>query len=150
VSIRIGVLHGPNLNLLGTREPEIYGRETLADIDAGLEGLARELDCTLRTVQANGEGQLVNAIQELGRWAQALVINPAAYTHYSIAVRDALAAVGKPAIEVHLSNPEAREEFRHRSVVAPVCAGKVAGFGGFSYQLALRAAVRLAQKEDAE
>ncbi|MGE5508001.1 MAG: type II 3-dehydroquinate dehydratase [Chitinophagales bacterium] len=150
MTCRIGVLHGPNLNLLGTREPAIYGRETLADIDAALERLAQELGCTIRTVQANGEGELVEAVQSLGAWAQALIINPAAYTHYSIALRDALAAVGKPAIEVHLSNPEAREEFRHRSVVAGVCAGKVAGFGGFSYQLALRAAVRLVQKEDAE
>ncbi len=141
--MRIGVVHGPNLNLLGRREPEIYGRRTLAEIDRDLERAAEELGCTLRIVQANGEGELVEAIHDLGGWAEAIVINPAAYTHYSLAVADALRAVALPAIEVHLSNPEAREEYRRVSVVAPACVGKVAGFGALSYRLALEAAVEL-------
>lgn len=142
--LRIGVLHGPNLNLLGRREPEIYGRQTLAEIDAALQVKAEELGVTLRTLQTNDEGELVTAIQALGDWAEAIVINPAAFTHYSLAIADALRAVAIPAIEVHLSNPEAREEYRRVSVVAPACAGKVAGFGGLSYRLALEAAAYLA------
>ncbi|HHW13764.1 MAG TPA: type II 3-dehydroquinate dehydratase [Firmicutes bacterium] len=143
--MRVGVLHGPNLNLLGRREPGIYGRQTLAEINAELEEAARELGCVLRISQHNGEGELVEAIQALGDWAEAIVINPAAYTHYSVAVADALRAVALPAVEVHLSNPEAREEYRRVSLVAPVCVAKVAGFGGFGYRLALMGAVRLAQ-----
>lgn len=143
-SLRVGVLHGPNLNLLGRREPGIYGRRSLAEINADLEQAASRLGCTLRITQANGEGELVEAIHALGDWAEAIIINPAAYTHYSLAVADALRAVALPAVEVHLSNPEAREEYRRVSVVAPACVGKVAGFGGFSYLLALEAAARLA------
>jgi 3-dehydroquinate dehydratase-2 len=141
---RVGVLHGPNLNLLGTREPEVYGRQTLAEIDADLEEAAGRLGCTLRIAQKNGEGELVEAIHALADWAEVLILNPAAYTHYSLALLDALRAVKLPAIEVHLSNPEAREEYRRVSVVAPACVGKVAGFGGFSYRLALEAAVGVA------
>lgn len=148
-AVRIGVLHGPNLNLLGKREPAIYGRQTLAEIDRDLEAAARELGCALRIAQRNGEGELVEAIQELGGWAETLVINPAAYTHYSLAVADALRAVAVPAIEVHLSHPEAREEYRRVSVVAPVCVGKVTGFGALSYRLALTAAVHLARERRA-
>jgi 3-dehydroquinate dehydratase-2 len=140
---RVAVLHGPNLNLLGRREPEIYGRQRLAEINQDLERAAEELGLTLRIVQANGEGELVEAIHEVGGWAEAIVINPAAYTHYSLAVADALRAVTLPAIEVHLSNPEAREEYRRVSVVAPACVGKVAGFGALSYRLALEAAAEL-------
>ncbi|MGE5552799.1 MAG: type II 3-dehydroquinate dehydratase [Betaproteobacteria bacterium] len=147
--VRVGVVHGPNLNLLGRREPEIYGRQTLAEIEDDLQRAAAELACTLRTVQANGEGELVEAIHDLGQWAEAIVINPAAYTHYSLAIADALRAVALPAIEVHLSNPEAREEYRRVSVVAPACTGKVAGFGALSYRLALEAAVALARKRRA-
>ncbi|MDI6870009.1 MAG: type II 3-dehydroquinate dehydratase [Bacillota bacterium] len=147
--MRVGVLHGPNLNLLGRREPEIYGRQSLAEIDALLSQAAENLGCTLRIVQANGEGELVEAIHTFGDWAEAIVINPAAYTHYSLAVADALRAVGLPAIEVHLSNPEAREEYRRVSVVAPACVGKVAGFGALSYRLGLEAAVRLVQERRA-
>lgn len=141
---RVGVLHGPNLNLLGTREPEIYGSETLGEINAQLEATASELGCTLRIIQKNGEGELVEAVQALSGWAEVLVINPAAYTHYSVALLDALRAVRLPAIEVHLSNPEGREEYRRVSVVAPACVGKVAGFGGLSYRLALEAAAYVA------
>lgn len=143
--VRVGVLHGPNLNLLGRREPGIYGRQTLAEINADLEEAARELGCVLRISQHNGEGELVEAIQGLGDWAEAIVLNPAAYTHTSVAVADALRAVALPAVEVHLSNPEAREEYRRVSLVAPACEGKVAGFGGFGYRLALTGAVHLAR-----
>ena len=134
------VLNGPNLNLLGTREPTIYGRETLADIVARLEAMARAAHPPLqiRHVQSNHEGVLVDAIQELGPAAAGIIINPAALTHYSIALRDALAAVGVATIEVHLSNIHAREEFRHHSVVAPVAIGQIAGLGGDGYLLALR------------
>src|SRR5215216_4336356 len=134
------VLNGPNLNLLGTREPGVYGRTTLAEIVAELESLAGAADSPLRIehLQSNHEGQLVDAIQSLGPSAVGIIINPAALTHYSIALRDALAAVGTPAIEVHLSNIHAREEFRHHSVVAPVVLGQIAGLGPDGYRLALR------------
>lgn len=146
---RVGVLHGPNLNLLGSREPEVYGSETLAEIDAGLMALAEQFGCTLRIAQRNGEGELVEEIQALGGWAEVLILNPAAYTHYSVAILDALRAVRMPTIEVHLSNPEAREEYRRVSVVAPGCIGKVAGFGGLSYRLALEAAAEVASRRRA-
>lgn len=134
------VLNGPNLNLLGTREPGIYGAATLADIVASLEEIARGADPPLRIehVQSNHEGLLVDTIQELGPRAAGIIINPAALTHYSIAVRDALAAVGVPTIEVHLSNIHAREEFRHHSVIAPVVLGQIAGLGPDGYRLALQ------------
>ena len=129
------VLHGPNLNLLGTREPDVYGRGTLADIDAMLAEHARELQVQLRCVQSNHEGELIDAIH--GAKERALLFNPGAFTHYSIALRDAVAAKGLPAVEVHLSNVHAREEFRHRSVIAPVCLGQIAGFGSYSYVVGL-------------
>ena len=134
------VLNGPNLNLLGTREPGVYGSTTLVEIVADLESMAGAADPPLRIehVQSNHEGHLVDAIQALGPTAAGIIINPAALTHYSIALRDALAAVSTATIEVHLSNIHAREEFRHDSVVAAVVLGQIAGLGPAGYRLALQ------------
>lgn len=139
--MKILFLNGPNLNLLGTREPEKYGRQTLADIEAAVQARAKELGAQAEFRQTNVEGELVTWIQQAKGAFDAIVINAAAYTHTSIALRDAIAAVGVPAIEIHLSNVHAREEFRHRSLIAPVCRGQISGFGGFSYVLGLEAAV---------
>jgi 3-dehydroquinate dehydratase-2 len=133
------ILHGPNLNLLGTREPDVYGRETLADINAMLTEHAQRLQVQVRCLQSNHEGELIDAIHKAEETA--LLFNPGAFTHYSIALRDALAAKGLPTVEVHLSNVHAREEFRHRSVIAPVCLGQIAGFGSYSYVVGLAALV---------
>lgn len=141
------VIHGPNLNLLGTREPEVYGRTTLAEIDAGLVALGRDLGVQVETFQSNHEGAIVDRIQQAGTAPDrpaAIVINPAAYTHTSVAIRDALAAVGIPAIEIHLSNVHRREPFRRRSYISDIAVGVIAGFGAEGYRLALRAAAALA------
>ena len=133
------ILHGPNLNLLGTREPDVYGRETLADINAMLTEHAQRLQVQVRCLQSNHEGELIDAIHKAEETA--LLFNPGAFTHYSIALRDAVAAKGLPTVEVHLSKVHAREEFRHRSVIAPVCLGQIAGFGSYSYVVGLAALV---------
>lgn len=139
----VAVLHGPNLNLLGTREPGVYGTVTLAEIDRGLAERAKARGATIETFQSNLEGELVQRIQEVAGRAQAIVINPAAYTHTSVAIADALRAVGLPAVEVHLSNLHRREPFRRRSLTGPACVGTIAGFGARSYYLALAAALDL-------
>lgn len=138
---KILVLHGPNLNLLGKRQPEIYGRLTLEQINRKIRTLARELGVEVEIRQSNSEGELVNWIQESPGQFGALVINAAAYTHSSVALRDALIAVGVPAIEVHISNIHKREEFRKRSLIAEAVVGQITGFGVQSYLLGLRAAV---------
>ncbi len=141
---RILVLHGPNLNMLGEREPEIYGRLTLHQIDAELRHLGDNLEVAVDTFQSNSEGELVDRIQAARGRYQALVINPAAYTHTSVAIRDALQMLGIPVVEVHLSNVYRREPFRHHSTIADVVDGRIMGFGPDSYYLALRAAAVLA------
>lgn len=133
------ILHGPNLNLLGTREPNVYGRETLAGVNAMLTEHAERLQVQVRCLQSNHEGELIDAIHKAEETA--LLFNPGAFTHYSIALRDAVAAKGLPTVEVHLSNVHAREEFRHRSVIAPVCLGQISGFGSYSYVVGLAALV---------
>ena len=143
------MLHGPNLNLLGTREPDVYGRVTLAEIDADLMAAAGTLDVEVETFQSNHEGALIDRVQAAREEASAIVINPGGLTHTSVALRDALAAVGLPVIEVHLSNVAAREEFRHRSLIAPIAVGQVVGLGAFGYRLALEAAAHILEKGSA-
>ena len=135
---KIAIINGPNLNLLGTREPDKYGTETLADVEARIRSLAEELCCEVSFFQSNVEGEIVTAIQQAGD-SEGIVLNAGAYTHTSVAIRDAIAAVKAPAIEVHISNTAAREEFRQTSLIAPVCKGSISGFGAESYLLALRA-----------
>jgi 3-dehydroquinate dehydratase-2 len=139
---KILVLNGPNLNLLGSREPEVYGSATLADILAELRVYAEGRGVELRDFQSNSEGALVDAIHEARSWADGIIFNAGAYTHYSIALRDAISGVGLPVVEVHLSNVQAREEFRHKSVLSAVCLGSIVGFGKGSYFLGVDALVR--------
>src|SRR6202046_2425267 len=141
--MKIIFLNGPNLNLLGQREPEIYGHTTLADIEAKVRERAAELKVTIDFRQSNLEGELVGWIQQAKGKFDVIVINAAAYTHTSIALRDAISAVGVPTIEIHLSNVHAREEFRHKSLIAPVCCGQIVGFGPQSYVLAVEASVNV-------
>lgn len=139
--MKILVLHGPNLNLLGSREPDVYGSMTLNDIERELVELGESTSVTLRFFQSNHEGALIDAIHEASGWADGLLINPGGYTHTSVALRDAISAVALPTVEVHLSNTHAREEFRHRSLLAPVAVGQVQGFGWRSYLLGLHGLV---------
>lgn len=141
--MKILFLNGPNLNLLGLREPGIYGQVTLAEIEAQVRAKAKELGVEVDFRQSNAEGQLVDWIQSARGQFNVIVINAAAYTHTSVAIRDALAGTGTPAIEIHLSNIYAREEFRHHSWIAPICRGQISGFGANSYLLALQAALSL-------
>jgi 3-dehydroquinate dehydratase-2 len=137
--MKILILHGPNLNLLGAREPEVYGSMTLDDINNKLVELGKELETEVKSLQSNHEGALVDALHDAQTWASGVVFNPGAYTHTSIALRDAISAIEIPVIEVHLSNVYAREEFRHVSMISAVCKGKITGFGWNSYVLGLRA-----------
>lgn len=139
---RILLLHGPNLNLLGTRQPEVYGDTTLADINEAVERRIAPYSIELRTAQSNHEGELVDLLHDAREWADGIVFNPGAYTHTSIALRDAISAIDLPVIEVHISNVHGRESFRHKSMLAGVCLGQIAGFGWRGYLLALDALLR--------
>jgi 3-dehydroquinate dehydratase-2 len=133
------VLHGPNLNLLGHREPETYGDVTLEDINTALRETAQERGAKLQIVQSNHEGTLIDSLHQTREWADGVLINPGGYTHTSVALRDAISAIRLPAVEVHVTNVYARESFRHKSLIAPVCLGQISGFGWRSYLLGLTA-----------
>jgi len=142
------VLHGPNLNLLGQREPELYGKLTLAEIDRRLGEASSELNLEVRSFQANGEGALIDALHDARDWASGVIFNPGGYTHTSVALRDAVEAIDLPVIEVHISNVYARDEFRHHSLISPVCAGKIVGFGWRSYLLGLHSLAWMITADD--
>ena len=141
--MRILFLNGPNLNLLGTREPEVYGRMSLAEIEKKVHSRAKELGVEVEFKQSNSEGELVTWVQQAKTKFEVIVVNAAAYTHTSIALRDAISAVAIPTIEIHLSNIHSREDFRHKSLLAPVCVGQISGFGAYSYILAVEASVNV-------
>lgn len=144
--MKLLILNGPNLNMLGTREPGVYGRQSLADIERMVRDHASRLGAEVEFRQSNHEGELVTWIQEAREAYDAIILNAGAYTHTSVALRDAIVAAGVPTIEVHLSNIHAREEFRHRSLLAPVCMGQISGFGAVSYVLGVEAAVKVKVK----
>ena len=137
--LNVLVLHGPNLNLLGTREPDVYGTDTLADIDSQLTALAEEMQIVTHITQSNSEEMLIEKLHSAREWANGVLFNPGAFTHTSVALRDAIAAIDIPVVEVHLSNIHARESFRRDSLLAPVCLGSISGFGTTSYMLGLQA-----------
>ena len=139
--MKILILHGPNLNLLGTREPEIYGSMTLESLNEQLIAEGQKMETEVTCQQSNHEGTLIDALHSANEWADGVIFNPAGYTHTSIALRDAIASIEIPVVEVHLSNVYAREEFRHKSLVSAVCVGKISGFGWMSYKLALNALI---------
>ena len=141
MNIRVIVIHGPNLNLLGMREPGIYGNKTLSQINEHIQEVAKEMNLEVKIMQSNHEGEIVSFIGENADWADGIVINPAAYTHTSVAIRDAIAAVKLPTVEIHISNVFKREEFRHFSYISPVATGVICGFGPEGYILALKAVI---------
>jgi 3-dehydroquinate dehydratase II len=144
--VAILVLHGPNLNLLGKREPDIYGNLTLDDINNRLILLGKELGVDVRCKQSNHEGALIDALQEAQQWSRGVVINPGGYTHTSVALRDTISGIDIPVIEVHISNIDGREEFRKKSLISAVCKGKISGLGWRSYTIALRALVEITKE----
>src|SRR5437867_4482446 len=141
--MKICVIHGPNLNLLGIREPDVYGQDTFDEMNRKIKDKAKALEVEARIFQFNSEGEIIDAVHEALKWADGIIINPGAYTHYSYAIRDALKAVRLPTIEVHMTNVHGREEFRRLSVISPIATGQIIGFGTNSYLLALEAAKTL-------